>query len=257
MARAELTATSLVGIGGTSVDGSILVIGGAEPGSPPSGSVDALTVSGSSVVVTQLRSQLAHPRRQHTATRLSNDPNAGVLVAGGLDQSGMPVAAAELFKPVSNTFSTTFSAAMVVPRTRHQAIRMPDGSVLIVGGLDATGTATHVLEQFSLDAGFVQAATPLPVNAGTVDFTATTLPDGRVLLAGGSVMPGGPPLATAFVVSLNPSDGTITIVPTEPLAVPRARHQATPMCDGTVLLSGGTATPTPAERYNPPSFNRR
>jgi hypothetical protein len=41
------------------------------------------------------------------------------------------------------------------------------------------------------------------------------------------------------------------------MRLPRAHHQATLLCDGTVLVVGGTALPTPAERYNPPAVGRR
>jgi hypothetical protein len=145
---------------------------------------------------------------------------------------------------------------MVVPRTLHQAVRMADGSVLIIGGIDMAGNPVRVLEQFTLDGGFVSAAEMLPVNAGVVDFTATTLP-GRVLLAGGRTTLGGAPIDTAFLASLSPTDGTPTIVSTDHLAVPRAAHQATLLCDGTALLSGGTDSATPAERYNPTATGRR
>ena len=105
--------------------------------------------------------------------------------------------------------------------------------------------------------GFVDAMTKLPANAGVVDFTATTLPDGRVLITGGRTTPGGPPVATAFILQINTNTAGIDIVATDHLTVPRAGHAATLMCDGTVLISGGTADPQPAERYNPIATSRR
>ena len=41
------------------------------------------------------------------------------------------------------------------------------------------------------------------------------------------------------------------------LTTPRAGHQATLLCDGTVLISGGTTTQAVIERYNPPVAGRR
>jgi hypothetical protein len=152
---------------------------------------------------------------------------------------------------------------MVVPRSLHRAVRLPDGSVLILGGIDATGAPVKTIESFSLDAGFTTFKDAdlndqkMPANAGLVDFTATTLPDGRVLITGGRLTVDGPPVNTAYIARLDPFNGKVDIVATDRLQYPRAGHQATLLCDGTVLISGGTADQTPYERYNPPSIGRR
>ncbi len=254
MARTELTATALT-------DGRVIVIGGRPPptGAPVS-EVDEVAIENGTAVVTQARATLAIARYGHTATRLSDDVGADVLVVGGIDATGNFVAQAELFKPLIDTFSTTFSPPLAFPRSHHAAVRLPDGSVLIIGGISFDMTSgikpeLHV-ERFSLDSGFSTQTMLLPANAGVIDFTTTTLPDGRVLLTGGRSEPGGPPVDTAFIARLNP-DGTADIFPTDHMTYPRAGHQATLMCDGTVLISGGTDTQVPAERYNPPPDGRR
>lgn len=114
---------------------------------------------------------------------------------------------------------------------------------------------TRQLELFGLDTGFVDAG-QLPENAGLVDFAATTLPDGRVLLTGGRTFD-GVVTSNSFIARLDPFDGTVDVVPTDRLSVPRAGHQATLLCDGTVLIAGGTAVQTEYERYNPPPAGRR
>ena len=252
MSRIDLTTTPLT-------DGTVIAIGGRPPpNGAPVGDVDQISVANGTAVVQVLRAALATPRYEHTATRIGQDVGASVLVAGGRDATNAAVATAELYKPLSQNFSTTFTATMQHPRWRHQAVLMPDGSVLIIGGLDNQG-AVPQLERFTLDAGFVDLGTSLPANAGVVDFTATTLPDGRVLLTGGrkDAAPDSPPVNTAFIVRLDPLDGSVDIVATDSLSVARAGHQATLLCDGTVLISGGTADQVPAERYNPPPDGRR
>ncbi|HWU86590.1 MAG TPA: hypothetical protein VN253_04920, partial [Kofleriaceae bacterium] len=67
----------------------------------------------------------------------------------------------------------------------------------------------------------------------------------------------GAPVDAAFIIRIDPLGGGIDVVNTDRLAVKRAGHQATLLCDGTVLLVGGTTEPVPAERYNPPSSGRR
>ncbi|HEY4242769.1 MAG TPA: kelch repeat-containing protein [Kofleriaceae bacterium] len=251
MARVGLTATSLV-------DGRVAVIGGGPPARDPTGAIELLTDEGTSIDVRELTATLAFPRTGHAATRIGDDVGAPVLVTGGVDASGTPVATAELFKPLSEDLAdpATFHPTLLAPRTRHVATLMPDGSVLVIGGLDGTGAPVTSLELFSVDAGFSPVG-DLPSDAGIVDFSATTLPDGRILLAGGRLTATGDAIATAYIVRLDPLDGSVDVVATDPLAVPRAGHQAVLLCDGTVLISGGTDSPVPAERYNPPPTDRR
>lgn len=251
MARIDLTATTLT-------DGRIVVIGGRTPPSGvPSGVIVEVREGAAGMPdIRDLRAVLAHPRAGHTATRLGNDVGAPVLIVGGVDTAG-PVAIAELFKPLGEELANpaTFSPTMVFPRSQHRAALMPDGSVLVIGGVDVNNLPVRTLELFSIDAGFV-AVGDLPMKAGVIDLSATRLPDGRILIAGGR-LPNGPPLGTAHIARLDPLDGSVTVVATDELAVPRAGHQSTLLCDGTVLLAGGTTDPSIAERYNPPALSRR
>jgi hypothetical protein len=263
MARTALTATALT-------DGRVIAIGGLD-GTTPSAAVDEISIDSGTAAIRVLRALLVTPRSAHTATRLGDDVGASVLVAGGVDASGLAVQQAELFKPLSESISPTMYA-MNTPRFDHQAVLMPDGSVLIIGGITitvdmATGVRTRTpvdtLELFTLDGGFAQlkdtngVAITLPSNAGLLDFAATPLPDGRVLLTGGRRTEGGAPLDTAFIARLDPIDGSVDVVATDHMSSPRAGHSATLLCDGTVLITGGTTDPVPAARYNPPSLGRR
>lgn len=249
MARIGLSATTLS-------DGRVLVIGGRVPNGMAARIVSEVAVTSGIVNVRPLRAELAYARHGHTATRLTGDIGAPLLIAGGLDDAGLPVPHAELYKPLSEDFSPSFSRNMVIPRSRHVAVPLPDGSALVLGGVDASGNPIDTIELFSLDAGFVAVGT-LPPNAGRVDMSATVLPDGRVLVAGGRLEVGGVPTAAAFVARLDPLDGTVDIVATDRLFQPRAGHQATLLCDGTVLIAGGTPDQTTYERYNPPAVGRR
>jgi hypothetical protein len=146
----------------------------------------------------------------------------------------------------------------VVPRSRHLARLMPDGSVLILGGVDgARRSRCRTIERYTIDAGFV-AVGDLPTGAGLIDATATPLPDGRILVVGGRPSPGAPAVATtAAIARLDVLNGSVDVVATDRLATPRAGHQAAVLCDGTVLVVGGTPAAGPAERYNPPPAGRR
>jgi hypothetical protein len=248
MSRVGLTATTLS-------DGRVIVMGGRPPPSgAPVGEVDEVSAESGTAVVRVTRAMLQFPRYGHTATRLSDDVGASVLVVGGIDASQTPIRIAELYKPLAEGFSTT-TYTSPIERSQHQAIRMPDGSVLVLGGYNSMGQGVLALELFTLDGGFQQIGM-LPPTAGIVDFSATTLPDGRVLITGG-LDSSGNPTNLAFIASLDPLNGAVDVIATDKLAQPRAGHQATLLCDGTVLISGGTSEQVPPERYNPPPDGRR
>src|SRR5436190_1091698 len=71
-------------------------------------------------------------RGSHTATLL---PNGKVLVAGGINGSGV-LASAELYDPASGTWTTTGSLNSA--RFQHTATLLPNGKVLVAGGFDGS-----------------------------------------------------------------------------------------------------------------------
>ncbi len=258
--RVEVIDDLRLGLDGTAAAqlglGDVIVIGGRDDAGP-SGALWRIRAGDGAVVAPprQLAATLAIARSGHTLTRLSDELGAPVVVIGGLDGSGAPVAAAELYRPLREAFTPGFAPAMVVPRSRHLAARMPDGSVLVVGGVDAAGVPVATLELFSIDGGFV-AAGELPVGAGLLDAALTPLPNGRVLLSGGRTTAGGPKLDSVYVLQLDQLDGSVDVIATADLAEARAEHTAALLCDGTVLTIGGEDATT-AARYQPPAAGRR
>jgi hypothetical protein len=78
---------------------------------------------------------MASRRYSHTAALLND---GRVLIAGG--ENGppfVPMASAELYDPVTDTF--TDAASMSTPRASHTATLLNNGTVLIAGGVDASG----------------------------------------------------------------------------------------------------------------------
>ena len=245
----------------TLVDGGVVVAGGRldeGTGLRPAGATWLFRPGDAGIVdpPRRLPAALAHPRYGHTATRLGDEVGAAVLVVGGRDDVG-PIAAAELYEPLREAYAA-FAPQLITPRYDHQAVRLPDGSILVVGGRDAAGQPVASLELYLPRIGQFAAGGTLPAGAGLVDLTATSLPDGRVLLAGGRDA-SGQAVATTYILRLDPIDGTVDISPTDSLAVPRAGHSAARLCDGTVVLVGGTAAAGApgSERYDPPSAGRR
>jgi hypothetical protein len=85
---------------------------------------------------------MSFTRDSHTATLLNDGT---VLLTGGLDRN-TPLATAELFDPVSRSFTRT--ADMNTTRADHTATLLKDGTVLVTGGVDASGTALATSELY-------------------------------------------------------------------------------------------------------------
>jgi galactose oxidase-like protein len=142
-------------------------------------------------------------------------------------------------------FVTTGS--MSVPREVFQAVPLNNGLVLVVDG-DGLFTGPLPAELYNLATGaFTLTGVPL---AQRYSYTATLLPDGMVLIAGGNF---GSALASAELY--DPSSGKFSA--TGNLNVARYDHTATLLVNGTVLITGGRTTGgtavTSAEIYDPGS----
>jgi hypothetical protein len=253
----------------TLVDGSVLIAGGEEQEasgrafSPAVRTAWQLEFGDGGVLDAprQLGVEATSARSSHTMTRLGDELGADVLIVGGRDDTGAPVAQAELFRPLRQSFEVIEGAALAVPRWGHTAVRLPGGSVLIIGGWTGTSeapTPVSALELYDPVQGRFSDAGNLPASSGLVGMSASTLPDGRVLLTGG-LDADGEPVASAHIASLDSLNGTVNVSGTDALAAPRVGHGAALLCDGTILVVGGTdddGAPA-AERYNPPSASRR
>jgi YVTN family beta-propeller protein len=175
--------------------------------------------------------------------------NGKALITGGIDVSGNQSAAAQLYDPTSQTFTSTGS--MQLPRREHTSTLLADGRVLVTGGRGGTAInspTTATAEIYDPVAGtFTSTATPM--NAPRRLHTATALVDGTVLLVGGLGIGADQNTAEIF----DPKTNSFTLL-TATLAKARETHTATLLPDGTVLIAGGSSggtTLSSAEIYNP------
>lgn len=130
------------------------------------------------------RKSMLHSRRAHTATLLLD---GRVLVAGGTEggkndgtEGGTQLDTAEIYDPAADVWAP-LDAKLVTPRGLHTAALLPSGAVLLLGGLDATGSATREVEV--LYEGVWTRLDPLIVDR--FHHASAQLADGRVLVAGG------------------------------------------------------------------------
>ena len=129
-------------------------------------------------------------------------------------------------------------ASLAEPRAGHTATVLEDGRVLLAGGfqldLNETGSTLSSAELFDPVTGTLEQAPALA--APRAFHTATRLPDGKVLLAGGEVasVEGTLPVRSALVVDV--AQRTSTSVA---LKVARSHHAAAADSGGRVLFVGG------------------
>ena len=244
----------------TLVDGSVLVAGGQLQDAAGDFAVTRtawLIHFGSGNTLDepeQLATETVTARYGHTMTRLGDDVGAAVVVVGGRDASDQPIATAELYRPLSTVFEPIDTAVLAVPRWNHRAVRLPDGSVLIIGGRTLGGAAATRVELYDPVLGvFKDTQAVLASDHAVTDMAIVPMPDGRVLLIGGRDAEGGA-VATVLIARFDPVNGQVDLSVTDPLERARAGHSAAILCDGTILVVGGGAG---AERYNTPSAGRR
>jgi WD40 repeat protein len=171
--------------------------------------------------------RMAAARFGHTATLLKSGK---VLIAGGTDSySDSPLSTTEIYDPATGHFVP--SGSMTTPRMGHTATLLADGRVLITGGF-ITGLING---QFGVSstAELYDPATDSFSTTGQMgvmreEHTATLLPNGLVLVAGG-----GNPTAEVY----DPSTGLF--VPTSSMETERTGHSATLLPNGKVLVAGG------------------
>lgn len=108
-------------------------------------------------------------------------PDGRILIAGGFDFSLGMSGSAELYDPTTRTLTPTGSLA--VGRNFASATAV-DGGVLVAAGFDNVTGSVGSIERYDAASGtFTTMAGGLTV--GREAHTATLLPDGRVLFAGG------------------------------------------------------------------------
>ena len=198
------------------------------------------------------------------------------IYTGGPKTAGLPVASAELYDPTSGTFSATgsmlnartgatatlisggrvlvvggasgaevydpgsgkFTAAGKMIATRYYgatASLLPDGRVLVVGGSGKTGALASA-EIY--DPGTNKFTATGSMHSARVYHSATTLSDGRILIAGGcsSGQVGSAALATAEIYDPKTQKFSLT----GSMTSRRAYQGAALLGDGRVIVGGGS-----------------
>jgi uncharacterized protein YjdB len=225
--------------GGSSTGGSLLAT--AELYNPATG-------------IFTLTGNMSSPREFHTAMALITGPSNGmVLIAGGDSGSGA-LASAELYDPISATFSLTGS--MSAERENHTATLLNGGTVLITGGsTGSNGAALSSAEIYDPIAGKFSSTGSMA--AARFFQVATLLTNGTVLVSGGKNSSG----ILASQELYDPDSGTFAA--TVDMKAPRDPFTATVITTGvnlgSVLIAGGQSSDATAlgsgEIFEPITLN--
>jgi N-acetylneuraminic acid mutarotase len=180
-------------------------------------------------------------RSRHSATLLSNGK---VLVVGGVNLNGTPIASAELYDISAGTWESTGS--LHSPHAGHTATLLNDGKVLITGGIDNNNSGVSIVAAEVYDPSTGVWTQSAPLTLARQNHTATVLPNGAVLVVGGLGTNNFNPLTSTELY--DPTSDTWTA--TTSLNHARSEHTATLLNDGKVLVAGGSDSYN-TELYDP------
>lgn len=216
-------------------DGRVLVVGGyAKPDSTTAAELYDATAGTFSAAAS-----MKGTRGFATVTKMTD---GRVLVVGGCTFTQGIASCdalrndAEVYDPASDAWSN--GGTSKAPRLGHAAAALPDGSVLVVGGLQGAYTLAEIWK-----GGAFTPAPKLPVEK--INATATLTTGGVVVIAGGE---NGFTDISPDTIEYDVAAGTFKLGPKLPH--PRQGHRALNLAAGVTLIGGytidSTAMTTPA-----------
>jgi N-acetylneuraminic acid mutarotase len=215
--------------------GKVLVVGGWSSSGPTATAELYNHLSGS----WEPTLSMPAPRYSHTATTL---PHLGwTLVTGGYDNNGVLLASTIIYKPFKSFPVEAASWMTVQPMTYarhlHTATLLPYSAynkVLVTGGSGVGGSILSSAEIFDLTFESWSPAGSGVMNVARYSHTATWLPSGKVLIAGGVTTGGG----ILYSAELYDSSGNSWSSAPQ-MSIQRHSHTATLLANGKVLIAGG------------------
>lgn len=205
---------------------------------------------------TNTAAAMSTPRFEHTATLLDD---GRVLIAGGqgppISGSSAALRSTEIYDPAVDSFRK--SNDMSDARFNHTAVKLPDRSVMIVGGAGGSNGDTSLATAEVFDPSTSAWSSAGALTGSRTGHVAVAFADGRVLVAGGESVTRGNrrSLDTAEIFALDKREWRSA----GKMNCPRSEASAVLLGDGSVLVVAGDFAapgqqPDPkgcADRYHP------
>ena len=197
---------------------------------------------------------LTYARGNHTATA---GADGRVLVFGGVISGSIAQQTSAEF--VSETTDLNTDSVMQVQRAYHTATALADGRILLVGGTTAASSFSELITYTPSTNSITSVAGPVSAvtNGARFAHTATPLPFGKVLIAGGytdSTLATPQSTAELYTPATSPGVGTMTKTSgMGSIATPinRAQHGSAFVFSGKAVLIGGDTVSATAETFDP------
>lgn len=227
-------------------DGTVLAAGGTSLGGDegaaggqsirPDASAEIFDPAKGTWSLTAEKMQAA--RFEHTATRLDD---GRVLVVGGrgaaVDGQSPTLSSVELYDPAIRSF--VGSTALADPRANHAAVKFPDGSVMVSGGVGGLSGDQSLATVEIFNPGRARWDQVAPMAGSRAGHTATVLSDGRVLVAAGESVSRGARRSLDTAEVFEPGERQWRSANT--MACARSEQAAVLLGDGSVLVVAGDA----------------
>ncbi len=217
-------------------NGKVLISGGnwepVESGSNDESALPGMELYDPATSTWTATNSLNTPRYGHTATLL---PNGSVIFAGGLNGTGefpSSIASVEIFDLGGGTWTGT--ADLHTVHYLHTSTLLPNGKVLVAGGYNGISFTSAIAEAQNYDPATGTWSAPCSMSVAHAAHTATLLPTGKVLVAGGNNNSTG---VLAVSELYDPVTGTWTL--TGPMHTARSAHTTVLLLNGKVLAMGG------------------
>ena len=167
------------------------------------------------------------------------------FIAANFAVAGMPFRA--VFPAAPGVGSVSAATPMLEPRSGHTATLLPDGKVLMVGGMRRNQDFYRSAELYDPAIGKFQRTGEMSL--ARVGHLAILLRSGKVLIAGGWVGHGCTDSAELY----DPSTGKFTVI--AKMTTRRGGPSATLLANGDVLITGGADHDTPGGMAEAELFN--